>query len=319
VPLAGVALVLVHDLSGGDWMGTARPPLDAAVATMPLATLAGIPAFAGLGRLYGWMHAPAGLANLWYLNAGGFVVRYAACVVLWNLLAGFALWAPRDRAMPIAPALSWLSGVGLVLLALSTGFAAIDWVLSVEPTFWSSIFPMLAGAGWFVTGLALVLLVIALTPLAIAGTRGHLADLAAILFAAVVLWAYLEFMQYLIVWEGNLAREVPWYLLRLSGGWRAVLWVSGGLGAAVPALVLLWTPCRRSRAAVAAVCLLVLLGRVADQAWLVLPASPTPPWWLFAAAILALGGAIVLVFATALRRHEALLAVWPLGPVPRHG
>jgi hypothetical protein len=319
VPLAGVALVLVHDLSGGAWMTTARPALGAAVATMPLATLAGIPAFVGLGALYGWVHAPPGLANTWYLNSGGFVARYAAYVVLWNLLAAFALWAPRGRATPIAPALSWLSGVGLVLLAFSTSFAAIDWMLSVEPSFWSSIFPMIAGAGWFVTGLALVLLVIALALPEIVDARNHMADLAAILFAAVAVDAYLEFMQFVIVWEGNLAREIPWYLPRLSGGWRAVLWLSGGLGCGVPALVLLWAPSRRRRAAVAAACLLVLLGRAADKTWLVLPAYAPPPWWLVAVAMLALGGGMVLLFNAALRRHDALLAMRPFAWGSRHG
>jgi hypothetical protein len=179
---------------------------------------------------------------------------------------------------------------------------------------------MIAGAGWFVTGLALVLLVIALAVPAVPDARNHMADLAAILFAAVALWAYLEFMQYLIVWEGNLAREVPWYLPRLSGGWRVLLWISGGLGWAGPALVLLWSPCRYSRPTVAACCLLVLLGRGADKAWLVLPALPAPPqWWLVVAALLALGGAMMLVFAAALRRHEALLAAWPSVWAPRHG
>ncbi len=72
-----------------------------------------------------------------------------------TLLAAFALLGPRGEAEPIAPALSWLSGVALILLAFSASFASIDWILSLEPTFWSSIFPMIAGAGWFNTGLAL--------------------------------------------------------------------------------------------------------------------------------------------------------------------
>src|SRR6185437_9637229 len=66
VPLAGITLVLVHDLSGGKWMGTARPILDAAIVTMPLASLAGIPAFVGLHTLYTWTHPPSDLANVFY-------------------------------------------------------------------------------------------------------------------------------------------------------------------------------------------------------------------------------------------------------------
>ena len=160
LPLCGVTLVLVHDLTGGEWMETARPVLDAAIVTMPLATLAGIPAFIGLDSLYSWTHPAPDLANLWYLNPPAFYLRYACYVVLWNLLAAFALLGPRREAEPIAPALSWLSGIALILLAFSASFAAIDWILSLEPKFWSSIFPMIAGAGWFDSGMAIVVLTV---------------------------------------------------------------------------------------------------------------------------------------------------------------
>ena len=87
VPFAGVTLVLVHDLSGGDWMATARPALNAAIVTMPLVSLAGIPAFVGLGNLYVWTHPAADLANVFYLNPAAFFIRYGIYVVLWNALA----------------------------------------------------------------------------------------------------------------------------------------------------------------------------------------------------------------------------------------
>ena len=103
LPLAGVTLVLVHDLSGGDWMATARPSPDAAIATMPLASLAGIAAFVGLSSLYDWTHPAPDLGNVFYLNPTAFFVRYAIYVVLWNALAAFALWGLRQDRLPIAP------------------------------------------------------------------------------------------------------------------------------------------------------------------------------------------------------------------------
>jgi len=151
LPLAGVTLVLVHDLSGGDWMETARPALDAAIATMPVASLSGIPSFVGLSSLYVWTHPEAHLANAFYLNATDFFIRYAAYLIVWNLLAAFALWGPREGRLPIAPSLSWISGIGLVVLAFSAGFASIDWILSLEPTFLSSAFTYLQPASWFNT------------------------------------------------------------------------------------------------------------------------------------------------------------------------
>jgi len=125
LPLGAVALVMVHDLTGGGWMATARPVLNAAVMTMPLATIAGVPAFIGLHTLYTWP-GKTGLSNGFYLNTGFFIARYVIDLVVWNALAAYALWWPRGLAAGIAPSLSWLSGIGLLLLAYTASFAAVD-------------------------------------------------------------------------------------------------------------------------------------------------------------------------------------------------
>jgi hypothetical protein len=307
MPLAGVTLILVHDLSGGEWMATARPVLEAAAVTMPLATLAGIPAFVGLPALYSWTHPAPSLGNTFYLNSTGFYLRYAIYVVLWNVLAAYALWGPRGEGEPITPGLSWISGLGLVVLAFSAGFASIDWIMSLEPAFWSSILSYSVGAGWFNTGLASVLLVIALGRPLRGERREHMADLAAILLATTIFWAYVEYMQFLIVWEENLKSEIPWYLLRSHRVWRAALYISVGCGFIVPFFTLIWGPTKRNYWVVAAVCALVVLSRVADKWWLVLPEfARSGPFWLEAAAILALGGLMIVLFASALRYRPRL-------------
>ncbi|MBV9201743.1 MAG: hypothetical protein JO320_20075 [Alphaproteobacteria bacterium] len=307
LPLGGLTLVLVHDLSGGGWMATARPLLNAAIITMPLATLAGIPAFVALPELYSWTHPAPSLGNIFYLNTDAFLLRYAVYIVLWNLLAAFALWGPREDAEPIAPALSWISGLGLVLLAFSVSFASIDWVMSLEPTFWSSVFMMTAGANWFNTGLAFVLLAVALT--APISRRDHMADLAAILLATTIFWAYVEFCQFLIIWEENLKSEIPWYLLRITTPWARALFISVGLGFIIPFFALLAQPGKRSRAVVAAVCALILIGRVAQAWWLVLPEfEKTGPLWLDVAAIFVLGALVLLLFLWAWRYAASLTA-----------
>ncbi|HEY3911561.1 MAG TPA: hypothetical protein VGM07_16990 [Stellaceae bacterium] len=319
VPLAGVTLVLVHDLTGGRWMATARPMLNAAIATMPLATLAGIPAFIGLHSLYSWTHPAPSLGNVFYLNSTAFYLRYAIDVVLWNLLAAYALFGPRDEAEPIAPALSWLSGIGLVLLAFSAGFASIDWILSLEPTFWSSVFPMIAGTGWFNTGLALVLLVVALAGGPLGSRRDHMADLASILLATTIFWAYVEFCQFLIIWEENLSDEIPWYLIRMAGVWQPAAVVAAVLGFFVPFFALVSQPGKRSRSTVAAICVLILVASIADKWWLVLPVFRSAgPFWLDAAAILALGALILLLLLWWLR-NGAALALGAIGWKAHHG
>jgi hypothetical protein len=311
LPLAGVTLILVHDLTGGRWMRTARPLLDAAAVLMPVATLAFLPLLAGLGHLYVWSEpGKPRLGNAFYLNDSFFIGRYALYFVLWNGAALWALAAPRDGAIGVAPALSWISAVGLLLLAFSATFASFDWVMSIEPRFWSSIFGMLWSANDFVTGLALLLLVLALRPpaaVAMNPYRADMADLAAILLATTIFWAYCEFLQFLIIWEEDLRSEIPWYLHRMAGGWDAVMYAIAGAGFFIPFFVLLWTPTKKHRAAVAGIAALILLAHLVYDWWLILPdIRGTRFGWVDIAAFLALGGLLMLLFLVRLQ-HGPLL------------
>ncbi|HJT06953.1 MAG TPA: hypothetical protein VJ747_08510 [Stellaceae bacterium] len=316
LPLGAVTLVLVHDLTGGNWMTTARPTLNAAIATMPIATIAFVPIFAGLGHLYVWSRPEQpGLGNTFYLNDTFFIVRYAVYVVIWNALALWALIPPRVGALGVAPALSWLSAIGLLLLAFAVSFAAIDWILSLEPHFWSSIFGMIFGAAEFNTALALLLVVIALRgPTAHAlgpAYRDHVADLAAILLATTIFWAYAEFCQFLIIWEENLRSEIPWYLRRMAGAWESVMYTVAGAGFFVPFFVLIWTPSKRNRAIVAAICALIFLAHLIHVWWLVLPEFPKSGFgWIDVSAVLALGGLWALVFLARLQFGRLLPERW---------
>jgi hypothetical protein len=321
VPLAAITLVLVHDLSGGDWMETARPVLEAAVATMPLASLAGIAAFVGIDSIYQWTHPPPGLGNIFYLNRTDFFVRYAVYVVLWNVLAAFTLWSRREGKQPISSGLSWISAIGLIVLAFSSSFAAIDWILSLEPTFWSAIFPYTQCASWFNTGMALVLLTVAVIDWPAARqSRKHMVDLAQIMLATTIFWAYVEFMQFLIIWEENLRTEIPWYLKRLDSVWQPAIYLSAGLGFVVPFLLLLWAPTKRHRGLVAMICAGILISQLVHTWLLVLPefAEPTP-FWLDVAAVLALGGIIMLLFGFTLGYGYRLAPTAPPMWGPDHG
>lgn len=316
LPLGATTLVLVHDLTGGNWMATARPVLNAAIATTPLATVAFLPILAGLGHLYVWSRpGQPGLGNAFYLNDTFFIARYVIYVVIWNGLALWALAAPRGGAVGIAPALSWVSAIGLMLLAYTVSFAAIDWILSIEPHFWSSIFAMIFGAGAFNTALALLLLVIALRgPAAHAlapAYRDHMADIAAILLATTIFWAYVEFCQFLIIWSSNLLSDIPWYLRRMAGAWEAVMYTVAGAGFFVPFFILIWTPSKRSRAVVAGTCALIFLAHLIRVWWLVLPEFPESGFgWLDLAAVLALGGLWALVFQLRLQYGRLLAERW---------
>ena len=317
VPLGAVTLLLVQDLTGGRWMGGARPALEAAAIAMPLATLAFLPLVASLPAIYRWSAGESGLTNHFYLNDGFFALRYAVDVVLWNALAAWAVLAPRAGAEGVPRGLSWVSALGLVLLAFTAAFATIDWLMSLDPRFWSAVMPMFVSAGWFNTGLALVLLTLAL-----GGTlrRDDLADLAAILLATSIFWAYTEFSQFLIIWEENLKSEIVWYLPRIAGAWAAIAALIAMGGFFLPFFVLIWRPSKRSRAVVAVIAAAILASRVLDAWWMVLPGLPGRAFgWLDIAAFVALGGAVVLLFHHRLRHGRLLPARAAPALETRHG
>jgi hypothetical protein len=166
----------------------------------------------------------------------------------------------------------------------------------------------------------LVLLVIALSgPAAVDNGRDHVADLAAILFATSIFWVYVEFVQFLIIWEENLKDEIPWYLTRINSVWAPAVFVSVALGFFAPFFALITRPGKRSRVVVAVVCLLILVSRLADKWWLVLPEfRQAGPFWLDASAVLALGGLMLLLFFWWLRHGGVTIATAPSWK-PRHG
>jgi hypothetical protein len=312
VPLSALALVLVHDLTGGRWMATARPVLEAAIATMPVGTLAFLPLLLGLGHLYTWSEpGHPGLGNEFYLNDTFFIGRYAVYFVIWNFFAFYALWWPRNGAVGVAPAVSWVSGIGLLLLAYSVTFASFDWIMSTEPHFWSSIFGMVIGAGKFNTGLALVLLAIALRGPATAPSekayRDDLADITSILLATIIFWAYTEYVQFLIIWEENLKSEITWYLHRWAGAWHAVMYTIVVVDFLIPFLVLIWRPSKRSRLVVGSMCALLLVIRLAYEWWLILPEYPRIGFdWPMPAAVFAIGGLLTFLLLWRLRHGHLL-------------
>jgi hypothetical protein len=139
-------------------------------------------------------------------------------------------------------------------------------------------------------------------------------DLTQIMLATTIFWAYVEFMQILIIWEENLKTEIIWYVKRLGSAWHPAIYVSAALGFIVPFFVLLWAPSKRSRATVGTICALILISRVAHTWLLIMPEFDAPtPFWLDLAAVAALGSGVILLFAWALRvqfRGAARAPIW---------
>ena len=269
-PLGSLALLLIHALTGGRWGWAIRAPLLAGLSTLPLALPFALPLPLLLRTLYPWARPElqAQLHNTFYLNPAFFYGRGILYLVVWLALGAVALLALRQSDPQ--PALRRLAPPGLILLALTFTFASIDITLSLDPKFMSSIYGMLTGteAVLFALSLAVLLATVA-TPLEGDGTRG----LGKLLLALVILWAYLDFMQVLIVWQSDLPDEARWYLPRISGGWQYVAGAIVALHFALPFFALLWPQVQRSRRALLVIAATLVVAAILRGWWLVLPAS----------------------------------------------
>ncbi len=227
-----------------------------------------------------------GSSNRFYLNAPFFYGRGIVYLIVWLGLGALTLRALRQDDPDAA--LHALAPPGLILLALTITFAAIDFTLSMEPRFKSSVYGMLVGteAALF----ALSIAVLAATFAASRADRPAMADLGRLMLGLLVLWAYLDFMQFLIIWQSDLVHEAAWYARRTSGGWGTVAAVIAGLHFPLPFFVLLWPQMQRSARAMRAMAALLVAIEIPRAWWIVLPDAGRGWSLLDAAAMLALLG-----------------------------
>lgn len=269
-PLGCMGLLLVHALTGGDWGEVTRPQLIGGMFTLALLPPAIVPLIFFLPSLYPWARPEiaAHLHNRFYLNFPSLVGRTVAYVVIW-----FGLWMMILKALRHAnpqAMLGRIAPVGLILLALTVTFAEVDSIMALDPHFVSSVFGLVAIAEMGL--LALSVSVFA----AVVPKRLHekaVGDLGRLLLALLILWAYLDFMQLLIIWQSDLPNEAPWYTVRLEDGWGyAAAAITGG-HFALPFLALLSPKLQRSRPWIAFVSALLILSGIVYGWWLIVPAS----------------------------------------------
>jgi hypothetical protein len=269
-PLGCLGLLLTHALTGGRWGDAIRPQLLAGLATLPLVVPALLPLLGLAGALYPWMQpeVAAHLTNQFYLNVPFFVARIVLYLVIWFGLAALALRALHQDAPEIA--LARIAPVGLMLLALTGTYAMIDATMSLDPRFASSVYGMveIAAMGLFALSISILAAAVALPP-----EREWLQELGRLTLGLVVLWAYLDFVQLLIVWQSNLPHEAPWYLVRLTGGWGIAAAGIAGAHFGLPFFALLFPQVQRSRTGIAAVAAFLVLSAILRGWWLVVPAS----------------------------------------------
>jgi hypothetical protein len=307
LPGGCLAWLMLQYLTGGAWGVVVRRVCEAAVRTLPLVALLFIPLALGIPRLYQWSH-PEIVAHdellrhkQAYLNLPFFLIRAAVYLGGWILLSWrLNHWsAEEDRgAGPVAHSrMARLSGPGLVFWGFSLTFLSIDWVLSINPHWFSTIYGMLFMAGQGLSSLAFLITVLVLfssrRPYSEILTARHLHDLGKLLLALVMVWAYFAFSQFLIIWAGNLPEEIPWYLERLRGGWEIVGVMLVFLHFGLPFLLLLSRDLKRNFKLLAGVAVFIIFMRLVDLYWQVAPSFSKGHFtlsWMDIAAPIALTG-----------------------------
>jgi hypothetical protein len=321
--VGSMALLMVQHLSGGAWGVVIRRPLEAAVRTMPIMALLYVPIWFGMHDLYHWTHTDAVASDTVlqqkqpYLNETFFLIRQLLYFSIWTAISwALTRWsAEQDRTGDpgLVRKFSILSGAGLVIYSLTVTFAMVDWTMSVNPHWYSTMWgPMyMVGQGLSAMSFAIVVLIMLsqVAPLDRVITSAHLHDLGKLLFAFLMLWAYLTFSQFLIIWSANLAEEIPHYLIRWDNGYQ---WVSVFMIVAhfaLPYVLLLSRDIKRDWKRLRMVATWVLVARIVEYYWHVAPEFHTDGLsvgLLDFAVPIAIGGIFLALYAGNLKARSLL-------------
>jgi hypothetical protein len=297
VALGSLILLGAFHASNARWSVVLRRFLETVPQTLPLFVLLFVPLAVGMGHLFPWVD-PHGLEGemahavehkTQYLNPTFFLVRAGIYFAVWIAVAHLLrAWSVRQDEAGGVTLTRWQRRLGagsLPFLALTMSFAAFDWMMSLDPRFFSTIFGVYWFAGSFMATFAVVVVAATLTrgdPSAFGHHLNleHFHSLGKFLLAFVAFWAYIAFSQFMLIWIANIPEEVPWYILRIEGGWR---WVAAFLALfhfLVPFFLLLSRDLKRSPRALSALAAWLLLVHWVDVYWLVMPhlhaAGPRP-------------------------------------------
>lgn len=324
IALGSLAILLLQHLTGGAWGLVIRRVLEAATRTIPLMAVLFIPIILGAHQIYPWTHheemskTPAleQKARL-YLNLPFFSARAALYFAIWILTAyllnKWSLEQDRTADRRFTRRMRMMSGPGLLLFVLTVTFASVDWAMSLNPDWFSTIYGLLFVIAWALSALAFVIAVTSFLtnrePMSHIVRPNHFQDLGKLMLAFVMLWAYFAFSQFLIIWYGNLPEEIQWYLPRLRGGWGAIAVGVLFFHFAFPFLLLLSASLKRNARKLAMLAGLILVMRFLDLFWMIAPEFSHEGFrvsWMDVAAPIAMGGLWFAVFAWQLSKRPLI-------------
>jgi hypothetical protein len=312
IAAGALAILMLQYVTGGEWGVLIRRPLGAAARTIPLFLLFGLPLAFGLPSIYEWARPEAAhdeflrQKELW-LNPKAWIIRALIYFALWSLWA----WRLRVLSLDFAKTRSpyteltrrkW-SAAGLLVIVLTLTLTSVDWVMSLEPRWYSSMYGIAFTVGAGLSAFAFVtffLTLLADNP-AMQGVLkpSHFRDLGNLMLAFTMLWAYTNFSQFLLIWYGNIKEETPYYLKRMHGGWGLMAAALIVFHFFLPFTMLLMRAIKDRPRTIAIVTVIILIMRFVDIYWLVVPAHHAEHFyfsWITLFAFLGIGGLWLAAF-----------------------
>jgi hypothetical protein len=324
VALGCLGFLMVHHLTGGRWGFAVRRFYEAAIMTLPLMALLFIPICFGLRDLYLWSDPQAIDADpvlqhrSGYMNAPGFIIRAAVFFLIWiGVALALNKWSfQQDATTGVEPTrkLRTLSGPGIALYPVTATFVLVDWVLSLEPDWYSTMFVVLIIIGQMLAGLAFGIMLLALLyktkPMSDIVTTTHFHHLGMLLLAFVMLWTYMSFGELLIIYSGNLPHEIVWYLHRIAGDWKVVVWFLFLFHFLIPFFLLLSRELKRNVPVLATIAGVIFFAHIVNTYWLIAPSFDQTGirlHWLDFAAPIGVGGIWIAALTGRLKSRPLLV------------
>lgn len=290
VALGSMAILMIRHLTGGGWGTVIRRILGAAMRTLPLLAVLFIPVILGVHRLYIWAQPLSNIEDKHlrehleqitqtYLTVHGFIFRAIFYFVVWNVLSFLLTYWSKQTDTAGAPDNSHrfkaVAGPGLILYGFTISFAAIDWIMSLDPSWVSTIFGLVILIGEVLSAMAFAVVVERILydykPMSEMLTPDFVHDHGKWMLAFTMVWAYFNFSQWLIIWAGNLPSEITFYLRRIHGGWQMVGLILVFLGFAAPFATLLSRSFKRNIRKLVWLAAWLLIIRYLDLFWIIEP------------------------------------------------
>ncbi|MGD0131569.1 MAG: hypothetical protein ABSE57_05960 [Bryobacteraceae bacterium] len=321
--LGCLGIFFLHNVVGGNWGVAIRRLVEAGLKTLPLIVLLAIPIFFALGTLYKWTDAGYRAEHFAvghkaaYLNPTWFIIRTLLYFLIW-IASGYRILAMAnehdrtgDRAL--FKRIKARSAPALLVFVVTTTLAFIDWIMSLEPDWYSTIYGWMYTVGQVLLTFSFLVAVLVLLskrePFVSFLTRQHYHDIGNLMLAFTMLWAYMSFAQFLIIWAENLPDEIPWYVRRFSGGWGYIAWTIAIFHFFVPFFLLLLRFVKKNPTRLRTLAIWIIIMKMLDVFWIVEPAfrqRGLEVYWTDLVTLIGVGGVWLAVFIWNLKSRPLL-------------